>query len=101
MISLKNSWPSFGSFRCMPAIITTILPSGDQSVPYGIPYTVASPSHTLVTPTFTYTSESDPGPYPFGPDTPIEGGAQSTGDRHANMVTPATCTLSELDGVPY
>jgi hypothetical protein len=72
-------------------------PSGDPSVPYGIPYTVVSPSHALVSPSFTYVSESDPGPYPFGADTPIEGGAQSTGDRHAIMVNPSTCTLYELD----
>ena len=32
---------------------------------------------------FLYASESDAGPYPFGPDTPIEGGAQAGGDRHA------------------
>ncbi len=76
-------------------------PSGDPSVPYGIPYTVVSPSHTLVTPSFLYGSESDPGPYPFGPDTPIEGGSQSTGDRHAIMVNPSTCTLYELDAATY
>jgi hypothetical protein len=76
-------------------------PSGDPSNPYGIPYTVVSPSHPVLTPTFTYASESDPGPYPFGADTPIEGGALSTGDRHALMVNPATCTLYELDGATY
>ena len=31
---------------------------------------------------FTYADESDPGPYPFGPDTTIEGGS----DRHAIMI---------------
>ncbi len=76
-------------------------PSGDPSVPYGMPYTVVSPSHALVTPSFLYGSESDPGPYPFGADTPIEGGAQSTGDRHAIMVNPASCTLYELDDAAY
>jgi hypothetical protein len=43
---------------------------------------------------FQYADESDQGPYPFGPDTPIEGGAQAGGDRHAIMVNPSTCTLS-------
>ena len=76
-------------------------PSGDPSVPYGMPYTVVSPSHALVTPAFLYGSESDPGPYPFGADTPIEGGDQSTGDRHAIMVNPSTCTLYELDDAHY
>ena len=76
-------------------------PSGDPSNPYGMPYTVVSPSHPVVTPTFFYASESDLGPYPFGADTPIEGGAHSTGDRHALMVNPATCTLYELAGATY
>lgn len=31
-------------------------------------------------------SESDPGPYPFPPNVPIEGGAGSTGDRHVIVI---------------
>ncbi|MGO8823713.1 MAG: hypothetical protein ACLQU9_00545 [Acidimicrobiales bacterium] len=76
-------------------------PSGDPSNPYGIPYTVVSPSQPLVPITFQYADQSDPGPYPFGADTPIEGGQQSTGDRHAIMVDPATCTLYELWDAQY
>ncbi|MGO9854011.1 MAG: hypothetical protein ACLPYY_03060 [Acidimicrobiales bacterium] len=76
-------------------------PSGDPSNPYGIPYTVVSPSQPLVPITFEYADQSDPGPYPFGADTPIEGGQQSTGDRHAIMVNPATCTLYELYDAQY
>ena len=71
-------------------------PSGDPSNPYGMPYTVVSPSQPEVPITFQYADESDPGPYPFSASTPIEGGQQSTGDRHAIMVNPATCTLYEL-----
>jgi len=76
-------------------------PSGDPSNPYGMPYTVVSPSHPLTQVSFQYASESDPGPYPFGSDTPIEGGQQATGDRHAIMVNPATCTLYELYDARY
>jgi hypothetical protein len=76
-------------------------PSGDPSNPYGMPYTVVAPSHPTVPVTFQYADESDPGPYPFGADTPIEGGPQSTGDRHAIMVNPATCTLYELFDARY
>jgi len=76
-------------------------PSGDPTNPYGMPYTVVSPSHPSVSLTFDYADESDPGPYPFGPDTPIEGGQSSTGDRHAIMVNPATCTLFELYDARY
>ncbi len=76
-------------------------PSGDPTNPYGMPYTVVSPSHPLTNVSFQYSGESDPGPYPFGADTPIEGGAQSTGDRHALMVNPSTCTLYELFDAHY
>ncbi len=76
-------------------------PSGDPTNPYGMPYTVVSPSHPLVPVSFQYGSESDPGPYPFGADTPIEGGPSASGDRHAIMVNPATCTLYELYDARY
>jgi hypothetical protein len=76
-------------------------PSGDPSTPYGMPYAVVSPSQTDVPITFHYSDESDAGPYPFSATTPIEGGQSSTGDRHAIMVNPATCTLYELDGAQY
>jgi hypothetical protein len=71
-------------------------PSGDPSAPYGIPYTVVSSLTPKVFLTFDYAGESDPGPYPFSASTPIEGGTGSTGDRHAIMVNPSTCTLYEL-----
>jgi hypothetical protein len=70
-------------------------PSG-EAVPYGIPYTVVPDSHGKVHPSFDYADESDPGPYPFGSDTPIEGGPQASGDRHALMVDKDTCVLYEL-----
>ncbi len=76
-------------------------PSGDPSNPYGMPYTVVPPSHPLVPVSFQYADESDPGPYPFGADTPIEGGQSAGGDRHAIMVNPATCTLYELYDARY
>jgi len=68
---------------------------------FGMPYTVVSPSHPLVPITFKYADESDPGPYPFGADTQIQGGPGSTGDRHAIMVNPSTCTLYELYDAQY
>lgn len=59
---------------------------------YGMPYTVVDGSHATVFLHFTWPDESDPGPYPFGQDTPIEGGS----DRHAFMVNGDTCVLYEL-----
>ena len=76
-------------------------PSGDPSNPYGIPYTVVPAGHAFVNVSFQYAGESDAGPYPFGPDTPIEGGPGATGDRHAIMVDPSTCTLYELYDANY
>jgi len=64
--------------------------------PFGIPYNIVTSSHPLVPVKFQYASESDKGPYPFGPDTLIEGGKNAGGDRHAIMVNKTTCTLYEL-----
>jgi hypothetical protein len=59
---------------------------------YGIPFDVVGASHDDVSIDFTYASESDDGPYPFGPDITIEAGS----DRHAIMVDRDTCILYEL-----
>ena len=69
-------------------------PSG-TAMPYGIPYTVVDSSHPKVSVAFDYGDESDPGPYPLGADTQIEGGATSGGDRHALVVDKDACTLYE------
>ena len=69
--------------------------------PYGIPVTVVTGSHPLVPVSFTYGDESDRGPYPFGPDTLIEGGPQAGGDRHAIMIDSGTCELYELWNARY
>ena len=50
--------------------------------PFGIPYVVVAGSEPRVPMTFGYADESDPGPYPIPADAPIEGGVDSTGDRH-------------------
>ncbi len=66
-----------------------------QGEPIGIPYVVVSgvPSVSV---TFDYADESDPGPYPIPADAPIEGGANSDGDRHVLVVNRDTCKLYEL-----
>jgi hypothetical protein len=57
-----------------------------------MPYAVVDGSHSTTFIKFLYADESDPGPYPFGPDIPIEQGS----DRHALMVNADTCVLFEL-----
>jgi hypothetical protein len=76
-------------------------PSGDPNNPYGIPYVVVDSSTATTSVGFQYASESDPGPYPFGSTTPIEGGPAATGDRHAIMVNRSTCELYELWDARY
>jgi hypothetical protein len=83
-----NLHPDFGS-------------SGDPNAPYGIPYAVVTDVHPKVPVSFQYADESDPGPYPFGPDIPIEGGQGASGDRHAIMVDASSCTLYELYDALY
>jgi hypothetical protein len=63
--------------------------------PYGFPVTVVDNTHAKVSVTFQYASESDPGPYPLGPDTLIESGS----DRHALIINRDTCMLYELFGL--
>ena len=69
--------------------------------PYGIPFAVVTSRHRTGHIAFQYASESYRGPYPFGPNTPIEGGPNAGGDRHAIMVNATTCTLYELWDAHY
>lgn len=64
---------------------------------YGIPYKIVSASQPKVPVRFVaYGDESDPGPYPMPATTPVEGGAASSGDRHAIVVQRGTCRIYEL-----
>lgn len=63
--------------------------------PFGIPYVVVPGNQTRVPMSFDYASESDPGPYPIPPDAPIEGGPNSTGDRHILVIDRDTKELWE------
>jgi hypothetical protein len=64
--------------------------------PIGIPYTIVNGSQAKVSVAFDYADESDPGPYPVPPDAFIEGGPQSTGDRHVLIIDKDNCMLYEL-----
>ncbi len=76
-------------------------PAGGGARPYGIPWQVTSRRPKFVRVHFQYASQSDRGPYPFSARTPIEGGPNASGDRHALMVDPATCVLYELYDAHY
>ncbi len=94
-----------------PAWVSTIGPSSPlhpdfgsgtyNGEPIGIPYVTVPGSQTKYPATFTYQSESDPGPYAIPLTAPIEGGSTSTGDRHVIAVDTDNCILYEIyDGFP-
>lgn len=64
--------------------------------PIGIPFVAVSGNQTKYPAAFQYADESDPGPYAIPLDSPIEGGSQSTGDRHAIAIDTGNCILYEL-----
>jgi hypothetical protein len=68
-------------------------PSYGDGPDYGIPVTVVGRAHRKVRVRFTYADESDRVRYPLGPDTRIEGGRGSDGDKHAIVVDRSTCRL--------
>jgi len=58
---------------------------------YGIPWTVVPGTQALVPMSFDYAEESDPGPYPFPRDVPVEAG----GDAHVIVIDRDHCKLYE------
>jgi hypothetical protein len=64
--------------------------------PIGIPFDVVSARTPRSRVRFAYAGESDRRPYPIPRGVHIEGGAQSTGDRHAVLVERDACRLYEL-----
>jgi len=68
-----------------------------NGAPNGIPYIVVSGAQASVPINFTaYGGESDPGPYPVPTNAPIEGGPNSTGDRHVLVIDRDNWKLYEL-----
>ena len=67
-----------------------------EGAPIGIPWIAVPGTQPLVPVSFTYSNESDPGPYPIPPEAPIEGGPVSDGDRHVLVVDRDACFLYEM-----
>ena len=67
-----------------------------NNAPIGIPYAVVSGNQPFVPVSFDYADESNPGPYPIPSNAPIEGGSQSSGDRHVIVVDSGNCRLYEM-----
>lgn len=66
-------------------------PDFGENPSYGIPWITVDDSQPLVPITFDYDDESDPGPYPFPPDAPVEAGS----DRHVLVLNTDSCRLYE------
>jgi len=79
----------------MNGATTHLHPDFGSNPSYGIPYITVAGSQPRVPMQFTYADESDPGPYPFPANAPVEGGAGSTGDRHVLVVDRDNCVLYE------
>jgi hypothetical protein len=62
----------------------------------GIPYAVVPGTQPKVPISFYYADESDPGPYPIPPDVPIQGGPDSSGDRHVIVLDADDHLLYEV-----
>lgn len=67
-----------------------------QGAPIGIPFVTVPGSQPKYPATFEYDDESDAGPYAVPLNAPIEGGSQSSGDRHAIAIDTTNCILYEL-----
>jgi hypothetical protein len=68
-----------------------------NGAPNGIPYVVVSGTQPPVPVSFrSYGGESDPGPYPVPRNAPVEGGLNSTGDRHVLVIDRDRWKLYEM-----
>jgi hypothetical protein len=66
---------------------------------YGIPYVVVDSTQPFVPITYSlYGDQSDPGPFPFPANAPIEGGwnAPTNSDRHVLVIDKSNCMLYEV-----
>ncbi|HXM19594.1 MAG TPA: hypothetical protein VN934_12420 [Candidatus Tumulicola sp.] len=84
----------------MNAGTTNLHPDFGSNPTYGIPFILVSGTQAKVAMSFTVPTESDPGPYPYPPSAPIEGGSSSTGDRHVLVIDQDNCVLYET-GLSY
>ena len=64
--------------------------------PIGIPFITVPGTQTTYPASFLYATESDPGPYAIPLNAPIEGGNNSTGDRHVISIDINNCILYEM-----
>jgi hypothetical protein len=74
----------------------TLHPDFGSNPDYGIPWVTVDGSQPLVQVNADYADESDFGLAPIPPNAPIEGGADSDGDRHVIVLDKTNCVLYEM-----
>jgi len=75
----------------MNGVTAFLHPDFGSNPSYGIPWIAVPGTQPRLAMTFVYADESDPGPYPFPPDAPIEAGS----DRHVLVLDRDACRLYE------
>jgi hypothetical protein len=81
--------------REMNAHLVTLHADFSSSPGDGIPWVAVPPGQPRVPVTFTWPDESDPGPYPFPLEAPVEGDGASVSDRHVIALDRGGCRLYE------
>jgi hypothetical protein len=81
--------------RGMNADREKLHPDFGSNPAYGIPWFTVARRAPRATMQFKYDEESDPGPYPFPDDAPVEGGPDADGDRHVIAIDREECKLYE------
>ena len=76
---------------------TKVHPDFGSDPSYGIPFDTVPGSQAKVTMSFDQADESDPGPYPYPADAPIEAGS----DGHVLIVDRDNCVLYETGNSVY
>ncbi len=81
--------------RAMNAAHARLHPDFGSDRGVGIPWIAVGRGQQRLPISFRWPDESDPGPYPFPPDAPVEGGPDARGDRHVIVVDRHACKLYE------
>jgi len=83
--------PMSDAYIASMGMTTKVHPDFGSDPTYGIPFVTVPGSQPRVAMTFDQADESDPGPYPFPPDAPIESGS----DGHVLVIDRDNCVLYE------
>jgi hypothetical protein len=83
--------PMSDAYIASMGMTTKVHPDFGSDPTYGIPFDTVPGSQPKVPITFDQADESEPGPYPFPPDAPIESGS----DGHVLVIDRDNCVLYE------